>query len=118
MEKVSIRSACLALCAALAFTAVAQAADETPTAQLEIAQHRFSPRELRVAPGVRVKLLVRNDDALPAEFESYDLSREVVVPGHSQVTVYIGPLEPGRYNFFNDFDRSAQGWVVVGQPTK
>jgi plastocyanin len=118
VDRVSIRSAWLVLCAVLAFAAAAQAADETPTVQLAITQHRFSPGEVRVPAGVRVKLLVRNDDALPAEFESYDLSREVVVPGHSQVTVYIGPLAAGRYNFFNDFDRSAQGWVVVGQPAK
>ena len=65
---------------------------------------------------LQVKLLIHNQDSLPAEFESYDLSREVVVPGHSSVTVYIGPLSPGRYNFFNDFNHAAQGWVVVAAP--
>ena len=105
------------LCLALAFAAPALA-DDVVTKQLAISQHRFSPGELPVPPGVRVKLLVRNDDSLPAEFESYDLSREIVVPGHSQVTIYIGPLKPGRYRFFNDFDQSVQGWVVVGEPAK
>jgi len=93
-------------------------ADDPATLQLVIAQHQFSPKELPVPAGVRVKLLIRNDDALAAEFESYDLSREIVVPGHSQVTVYIGPLKPGRYNFFNDFDHAVQGWVVVGGSAK
>jgi hypothetical protein len=60
-----------------------------------------------------VQLIIKNDDDLPAEFESYDLSREIVVPSHSQVKVFIGPLDPGRYRFFNDFHQESEGWVVV-----
>jgi hypothetical protein len=29
------------------------------------------------------------------------------------VKVYIGPLDPGRYRFFNDFHPASEGWVVV-----
>jgi plastocyanin len=91
----------------------ASLADEPLTARLQIAGGAFSPKELRLPAGVQVKLLIRNDDALPAEFESTDLSREVVVPGHTQVTTYVGPLKPGRYRFFNDFDQAMQGEVVA-----
>lgn len=82
-----------------------------------IKDRAFIPQEITVPAGVKVELLIRNQDALPAEFESYDLSREIVVPAHGQVKVYIGPLDPGRYRFFNDFYQSAQGWVVVPAPT-
>ena len=33
--------------------------------------------------------------------------------GHGQAIVYIGPLKAGSYNFFNDFNRSMQGTIVV-----
>jgi hypothetical protein len=61
---------------------------------------------------------VINDDDLPAEFESYDLSREIVVPAHGQVKVFIGPLKAGRYRFFNDFHQESEGYVVAGDAKK
>ncbi|HEV2321509.1 MAG TPA: cupredoxin domain-containing protein [Gammaproteobacteria bacterium] len=85
---------------------------------LDIKDRGFVPRELPLPAGVKVELIIRNQDALPAEFESYDLSREIVVPAHGQVKVYIGPLDPGRYRFFNDFYQSAEGWVVVAAAVK
>src|SRR5690242_5190395 len=94
---------------------VASAADPIV---IEIKDQGFVPREISVPAGVKVELQVRNDDALPAEFESYDLSREIVVPAHGQVKVFIGPLDPGRYRFFNDFYQSAEGWVVVAPTAK
>lgn len=85
---------------------------------LAIKGQTFEPKEFSLPAGVKVELVVRNDDDLPAEFESYDLSREVVVPAHSQVKVYIGPLDAGRYRFFNDFHQASEGWVVVAAAAK
>ena len=94
---------------------VAFAAGEPP---LLLMQHKqFVPQQLALPAGVKVKLTVRNMDAIPAEFESYDLSREVVVPGHGEIEVYVGPLEPGRYEFFNDFNHDMKGAVVVKPAT-
>ena len=28
-------------------------------------------------------------------------------------SVFVGPLEPGRYEFFDDFNRAARGFIVV-----
>jgi Cupredoxin-like domain len=99
----------------LAVSGIAFAA-EAPTVLL-MHNKQFEPKQLEVPGGVKVKLVVRNMDAIPAEFESYDLSREIVVPGHSEIEVYVGPLEPGRYEFFNDFNHDMQGAVVV-KPAK
>jgi Cupredoxin-like domain len=88
----------------------------TPVAELVIQNQQFTVKELPLPADTKIKLVIHNQGSLPAEFESYDLSREVVVPGHSAVTVFIGPLSPGRYNFFNDFNHAAQGWVVVAAP--
>lgn len=86
--------------------------------QLVIRAQGFQPREIAVPAGKQVELVIANQDDLPAEFESYDLSREIVVPAHGQVKVFIGPLDPGRYRFFNDFHRESEGWVVVAAPAK
>lgn len=103
-------------CLLALFCAAITANAETPTAELLIQNQQFTVQELSLPAGIKVKLVIHNQGNLPAEFESYDLSQEVVVPGHSSVTVYIGPLSPGRYNFFNDFNHAAQGWVVVSAP--
>ncbi len=112
----SARFAAVALIGIL--TAFNPAFADTPTAELVIKNRVFTTQEIQVPADTKIKLVVHNQDSIPAEFESYDLSREVVVPGHSSITVYIGPLSPGRYNFFNDFNRAAQGWVVVAAPAK
>ena len=103
----------LLLLAAALLAATAYGAGPDAPLTLDIKDRGFVPQELMLPAGVKVELIIRNQDALPAEFESYDLSREIVVPAHGQVKVYIGPLSPGRYRFFNDFYQSAEGWVVV-----
>jgi plastocyanin len=88
------------------------AAGEDPVI-LAIHNSQFEPKQLALPAGNKVRLVVRNQDGMPAEFESYDLSREVVVPGHGEAAIYIGPLGPGTYRFFNDFNHDMQGLIVV-----
>lgn len=95
-----------------AISSLALAADEPPIV-LMIHNSKFEPNQLVLPSSTKLKLVVRNLDALPTEFESYDLSREIVVPGHGEVTIYIGPMEPGNYQFFNDFNHEMQGLVVA-----
>lgn len=81
---------------------------------LQIKAHRFEPSELRVPANVRVKLVVHNLDTTPEEFESHSLNREKLIPGGAKATIYIGPLKPGRYEFFGEFNpASAKGTIVV-----
>lgn len=96
---------------AVAVTGTASAAGDPPVLILRNGQ--FEPKELVLPEGAKVKLIVRNMDDAPAEFESYDLSREVVVAAHGEAAIYVGPLQAGSYRFFNDFNRSMQGSVVV-----
>jgi plastocyanin len=70
---------------------------------LTIRNHRFEPAELAVPAGKRIKLIVKNEDASAEEFESLDLRREKIVAGGAEITVFIGPLKPGVYEFFGDF---------------
>ena len=81
---------------------------------LTIKDHRFDPAEVRVPAGEKVKLIVHNQDATPEEFESHQLNREKIIPGKKKATIFIGPLSPGRYPFFGEFnEKTAQGVVVA-----
>ena len=87
------------------------AADAAPT--LTIHAQAFQPGSITIPAGQRVKIMVDNKDALPAEFESSDFSVEQVIPGGTALPVYIPPLKPGSYRFFNDFHPSSIGTLVV-----
>jgi len=90
----------------------AHAADADYT--LIIKDHRFQPAELIIPAGKKIKLSVENRDATPEEFESHPLNREKVIAGNGTATIYIGPLEPGRYPFFGEFNEAtAQGVIIA-----
>ncbi len=85
-----------------------------PVFSLVIQNHRFTPEELVVPAGKKIRLSVENRDAAPEEFESYALNREKLIAGKSSAIVWIGPLSPGRYAFFGDFNqKTAQGVIVA-----
>lgn len=100
-----------ALIAALAAPSI-RAEDVRVT--LTIRNHRFEPAEVTVPAGKRIKLLVKNADATAEEFESLDLRREKIVAGNAEITVFIGPLAPGVYEFFGDFHQdTARGHITA-----
>ena len=95
----------------LSVTASAFAAD--PAVTIAIRDHQFVPAEVPVPAGVKVELIIRNEQAAAAEFESSSLHREKVVAPGSQISVFIGPLQPGRYEFFDDFHPATRGNVIA-----
>lgn len=108
----------LLLGCALVVAAVAVAAGPARCAEdsftLSIKDHRFVPTELEIPAGKKVTIIVKNLDPTPEEFESTDLRREKVVAGGQEITVYVGPLRPGRYEFFGDFNPdTARGHIVA-----
>lgn len=101
---------CLLVLLGLAATARAQ----TPSFTLEIRDHLFYPAELLIPADTKVRLVVANRDSTPEEFESYELNREKVIMGRTQAVIFIGPLPPGTYPFFGEFNpKTAQGIVRV-----
>lgn len=80
-----------------------------------IKNHRFQPAELAVPSGKKIKLVVDNQDATPEEFESHELNREKVIAGHSSATIFIGPLQPGRYPYFGEFHADTAKGVIVAK---
>jgi hypothetical protein len=80
-----------------------------------IKNHQFEPTELRVPAGKRVTIYVVNDDPTPEEFESISMKVEKIIPGKSKGLVRIGPLTPGRYDFFGDFNQDTAKGVVIAE---
>jgi len=102
----------LALLIGFAFTAPAKA--EVLTIEINIKDHLFSPDEIEIPADTKVKLVVNNLDPTPEEFESFELNREKIIVGGSKAIIFIGPLDPGRYNFFGEFNMdTAQGHITV-----
>jgi plastocyanin len=91
--------------------ALAQVAE----AHLTIRDHHFVPEELTVPAGTKIKLVIDNQDPTAEEFESYELNREKVVAANAQITVFVGPLEPGRYPFFGDFHKDSATGVLIAK---
>ncbi len=103
-----------ALVVALLFLPAGSAAAAPQTVfHLMIVNQAFEPDNLTIPAGQRVKIMVKNKDSLPAEFESHDVKREVVIPGKTELPVYLNPLEPGTYHFFNDFHPAGKGTLTV-----
>jgi plastocyanin len=109
MQKLFIMLA--GLSAFLLYSAAAQADDYSIT----IKGNQFSPAELTIPAGQKVKITVKNLDATPAEFESYDLNREKVVSGNSEIVVFVGPLKVGSYAYFDDFHRDTTKGTITAK---
>ena len=98
--------------AAVVVAASAFAAD--PEVALVIKNHRFEPSELKVPAGQRIKLVIHNQDSTPEEFESHSLNREKIVPAGAKASIFVGPLKPGRYPFYGEYnEKTAQGVIVA-----
>ena len=75
---------------------------------IQIKNHQFVPSELHIPAGVKVQIVIDNQDDAAEEFESYSLDREKHVPPKSSVTLFIGPLTAGRYVYEGE-DRVSGG---------
>jgi plastocyanin len=108
-----LRSLAVALAAGTLLCTAAHAAE--PDVLLVIKNHRFEPAEVKVPAGQRIKLTVHNQDATPEEFESHSLNREKVIPGGAKASIFIGPLKPGRYTFFGEYNEATAKGAVVAE---
>ena len=93
----------LALVAVIApATSLAFAQDAT-VLKVSIREHKFIPAALTATAGQRLEIVVTNDGPGTEEFESKSLRIEKIVPQGQTVTIRVGPLKSGQYDFFGDF---------------
>jgi len=98
--------------ALLALIAASALADD-PSFRIMLKNNQFVPSEVQIPAGVKVKLVVRNENATTSEFESNQFHREKIVTPGREITVFVGPLDPGSYEFFDDFHPQTRGHLVV-----
>ncbi|TAK47942.1 MAG: cupredoxin domain-containing protein [Xanthobacteraceae bacterium] len=103
-------SVCVAL--VLALTATHAQADPM-TIQITYKNKQFQPSSLTAPANTPVTLKIRNADAKAMEFESKSLRVEKVVAANSEGSINIRPLQPGSYEFFDDFNPDSRGTLVV-----
>jgi len=101
----------LAVLLIAAVAAPVSAADQQ--VPISIRDHKFVPSDVPIPAGVKVELVIKNGQVVNAEFESTTLHREKIVQAGSQISVFVGPLDPGTYEFFDDFNRATRGRLVV-----
>ena len=105
------RSAVFAAALVIGATHVALAQDTT--LQLTVENGQFSPAELQAPANKPLVIVIKNNGAKAMEFESVSLRVEKVVAAKSQGSVRVRALSPGRYEFFDDFNKSTKGTLVV-----
>jgi plastocyanin len=80
---------------------------------LSVEEKGFSPAEIEVPVGAKVRFQVTNKTSVAIEFESFELNRERVVQPGQTVSVYVSGLDAGRYEFFDDFNKARHGTLIV-----
>ena len=103
----------LALSATVVATLLCAAPANAEDYVLTLKGNQFSPKELTIPANQKVKITVKNSDSTPAEFESSDLSREKLVGANSEISMFVGPLDAGKYGFFDDFHRDATTGTLI-----
>ena len=90
-------------------------AEEEPLFRIEFNDGKITPQRLEVPAKTRFRLELHNLGKEPAEFESKELRKEkVLAPGASSILV-IRTLDPGEYDFFDDFHLDAPPAVLVAK---
>jgi hypothetical protein len=108
-----VLSLCLLLLAApLSGAAHAEAAAKF---RIEFNDGVFEPRRLEVPAKKKLEIEVVNKGQGPAEFESKQLGKEKVIAPGGSMTLSIRALDPGEYDFFDDFHPDAPPAVVVAR---
>jgi len=90
-------------------------ADDLPTINVTLKDHRFAPSEIHVPVGKPTILVIKNEDSTVEEFDSSALKVEKVIAGGTYTTVRLRPLGPGRYPFIGEYHADTAKGVVISE---
>jgi hypothetical protein len=112
----ALRYSSLGLVASVAAAlAPAVAAQDVVLFTLVAKEGRFTPPNLEVPAGKRIKIEISNEGNAPIEFESLPLKQEKVLAPGARSSVVINPLKPGEYPFFDDFHPDTSKGKIVAK---
>ena len=81
---------------------------------IQLKDHLFFPSQITIPANQKVKLVINNQDNTPEEFDSFSLNRDKVIFANNTAIIFIGPLKPGEYKFFGEYNpNTARGIVIV-----
>jgi plastocyanin len=103
------------LAAALMVMASVLSAEEMVTYELKIKAHKFDKETLTVPAGKKFKLKIINEDPSSEEFESLSMIVEKFIGPKRSITVTIGPLKPGAYDYFGEFHASTCKGILTAK---
>ena len=100
---------------ALALLAGATARAEDPSFRIEFKDGVVTPKRIEVPAKTRILLELVNTGSTPAEFESKELRKEKVLAPGASSSLVIRSLDPGEYEFFDDFHLDTPPSVLVAK---
>ena len=106
------RSLLMGIVIALLLASIACAADD-PVFRIEFKDGAVTLRRLEVPAHRRFSLELHNLGETPAEFESRELRKEKVLAAGTSSVLVIRTLDPGEYDFFDDFHPDTPPAVLV-----
>lgn len=86
---------------------------DMPTYSVNVKDGELLPPVLVVPAQTKFRILVKNIGTKPAEFESNSLRQEKVLYMGVQSTMVVMPLDPGEYDYYDDFTPGKQGKIVA-----
>lgn len=90
-------------------------ADEEPVFRIEFKDGSMTPSRIEVPANTRFVLELRNSGQTPAEFESRELRKEKVLAPGVTSRLIIRTLDPGEYDFFDDFHPNTPAAVLIAK---
>ena len=99
--------------ALLAWMSMVCACGAEPLYVVKIQGRQFVPQQTELPSGVKLRIVLENQDDIAEEFGSPPLHRTAVLAPGSRVTLSIGPLDPGRY-LFRTANSTERGSCALG----
>jgi c-di-GMP-binding flagellar brake protein YcgR len=104
-----------AAAAVLGLTASLVHAEDPKSIGLTLKGKSFTPAEITVPAGQDFMIELTNENEAPAEFESSDLQVEKIAPAKSTVVINIKALQPGSYDFVDEFQEDDAKGVIIAK---
>ena len=90
-------------------------AEENSVIEIHIKDHKFSKENLEVKANEKFKIKVFNDDSSSEEFESKSMITEKFIGPKKSLTITLGPLKPGVYEYSGDFHKSTAKGILTAK---
>lgn len=95
----------------IAITTYAKAEGQTYT--ITVKNGTFEPAALEVPANQKIHLIIKNEEKVLVEFESYPLDVEEKIDSGESVEVFINPLDAGTYPIFDDKNPNVKGSLIA-----